>query len=243
MRSANERYRPSHSDVDSASPRHSASPTPFPPSSENDDDAQDGPTEPQEFQGNYFGDYTPMDFENYNEYDAANAIESDSEEVEGEWECDGVAREGDEDGGAEEDAEEEEDAMDYQEEGSWEPPTQGDEGVGVDMEEDTFDVSDETALPPDMRATQQRTQECLRAKMFIIPFPNPKAASPSSAKEPSAYDHYQTQADPEGENLYHPFTTRLDWEIARWAKMRGPGSTAVTELLAIKGVSLQFILH
>ena len=243
MRSADEHYCPSHSDVDSASPRHSASPTPFPPLSENDNNAQDGPTKPQEFQGNYFGDYTPMDFKNYDGYDAANAIESDSEEAEGEQEYDGVAREGDEDGGAEEDAKEEEDAMNYQEEGSWEPPTQGNEGVGVDMEEDTFNVSDETAPPPDVQAAQRCTQECLHAKMFIIPFPNPKAASPSSVKEPSAYNHYQTQADPEGENLYHPFTTHLNWEIACWAKMRSPGSTVVTKLLAIKGISLQFILH
>ena len=154
VRSADEHYHPSHSDVDSASARHSASPTPSPPSSENDNGTQNGPTEPQEFQGDYFGDYTPTDFENYDEYDAANTIELDSEEVEGEWECGGVAREGDEDGSTEEDAEEEEDAMNYQEEGSWEPPTQGNEGIGADMEEDTFNVSDETTPPPDVQAMQ-----------------------------------------------------------------------------------------
>ncbi|KAI0348983.1 hypothetical protein OH77DRAFT_1415714, partial [Trametes cingulata] len=35
---------------------------------------------------------------------------------------------------------------------------------------------------------------------------------------------------------YAPFTSRIDWEIARWAKMRGPGSTAVSELLQIEGL-------
>lgn len=35
---------------------------------------------------------------------------------------------------------------------------------------------------------------------------------------------------------YAPFPSRLDWEVARWAKLRGPTSTAVSELLNIGGV-------
>ena len=38
-------------------------------------------------------------------------------------------------------------------------------------------------------------------------------------------------------NPYAPFLSKLDWEVARWAKLRGPGSTAVTELTGIEGVS------
>ena len=34
-----------------------------------------------------------------------------------------------------------------------------------------------------------------------------------------------------------PFSTRMEWEIARWAKLRGPSSTALSELLKIGGVS------
>lgn len=34
-----------------------------------------------------------------------------------------------------------------------------------------------------------------------------------------------------------PFSTRQEWEVARWAKLRGPSSTALSELLAIDGVS------
>lgn len=40
-------------------------------------------------------------------------------------------------------------------------------------------------------------------------------------------------------NPYAPFTSKIDWEIARWAKLRGLGSTAFSELLAIDGVRLQ----
>jgi hypothetical protein len=40
------------------------------------------------------------------------------------------------------------------------------------------------------------------------------------------------------QNFYTPFTSELDWKFARWAKLRGPGSTSVTELMAIEGVRL-----
>ena len=38
-------------------------------------------------------------------------------------------------------------------------------------------------------------------------------------------------------NPYAPFTSKMDWEIARWAKLRGPSSIAFTELMSIEGVS------
>ncbi|KAI0063046.1 hypothetical protein BV25DRAFT_1802716 [Artomyces pyxidatus] len=37
-------------------------------------------------------------------------------------------------------------------------------------------------------------------------------------------------------NLWAPFSCKLEWDIVRWAKMRGPTSTAFTELLQIEGV-------
>jgi hypothetical protein len=38
-----------------------------------------------------------------------------------------------------------------------------------------------------------------------------------------------------------PFATRMEWELARWAKLRGPSSTAFSELLKIDGVCSLFI--
>ncbi|KAI0685846.1 hypothetical protein BC835DRAFT_1454729 [Cytidiella melzeri] len=46
---------------------------------------------------------------------------------------------------------------------------------------------------------------------------------------------YATQV-PTTQNIYAPFSSRINWEIARWAKLRGPGSTALTELLRIPEV-------
>ena len=48
------------------------------------------------------------------------------------------------------------------------------------------------------------------------------------------YRHAVSSAD--GLNIYAPFSSKLDWEVARWAKMRGPGSNAMIELLSIEGV-------
>ncbi len=56
----------------------------------------------------------------------------------------------------------------------------------------------------------------------------------------SAENAYTTVVDG-AENAYAPFNSKLDWEIAKWAKLRGSGSTAFSELLGIDGVSRNFI--
>jgi hypothetical protein len=38
-----------------------------------------------------------------------------------------------------------------------------------------------------------------------------------------------------GDNPWSPFYSKKDWEIANWAKLRGVGSTAFSDLLAIDG--------
>ena len=52
------------------------------------------------------------------------------------------------------------------------------------------------------------------------------------------YEKYSNELEKEGDiNEWAPFSTRMEWEIAQWAKLRGPSSTALTELLKIDGVS------
>lgn len=64
--------------------------------------------------------------------------------------------------------------------------------------------------------------------------------TPVAGQQDDQFDYatYLSKLDPAAQkNLWYPFTSKLDWEVARWAKLRGPGDTAFTELLAIKGVS------
>jgi len=48
------------------------------------------------------------------------------------------------------------------------------------------------------------------------------------------YDRYLSQCG--NINEYAPFASQIEWDIAHWAKVHGITSTAVTELLGIKGV-------
>lgn len=47
---------------------------------------------------------------------------------------------------------------------------------------------------------------------------------------------YLSYSEQNRENPWAPFSSKMDWEVARWAKLRGPGSTSFTELLGIEGV-------
>ena len=62
---------------------------------------------------------------------------------------------------------------------------------------------------------------------------------PANYRAEPTYEKYERQLrDVYGDdNIYAPFASKLDWEVARWAKLRGPGSTATTELLGIDEVS------
>lgn len=59
---------------------------------------------------------------------------------------------------------------------------------------------------------------------------------------PSGYAVYEEQVGTESGNMYAPFQSKADWEFARWAKRRGVGSTAASELMGIDGVSRPFLI-
>ncbi|KAG1886895.1 uncharacterized protein F5891DRAFT_1200490 [Suillus fuscotomentosus] len=43
------------------------------------------------------------------------------------------------------------------------------------------------------------------------------------------------------ENIYYPFTSKIEWEVARWAKLRGSSLTVFLDLLSIDGVKYLFV--
>ena len=98
-------------------------------------------------------------------------------------------------------------------------------------------------IPPnsvDVRAGQsnigrQNVENHLRQPISLTKFteqyPDSGAGKPMSDSEP--HHIYSATAS---DNAYSPFKDRMNWEIARWAKLRGPGSTACSELLSIPGV-------
>lgn len=77
--------------------------------------------------------------------------------------------------------------------------------------------------------------------VFIEHFPLGSAGQPilNQGQPDADYNVYRCQfAGSDGASIYHPFASKMDWEVARWAKVHGITSTAVSELLGIEGVSL-----
>ncbi|TFK96266.1 hypothetical protein BDV98DRAFT_608376 [Pterulicium gracile] len=65
-------------------------------------------------------------------------------------------------------------------------------------------------------------------------------SSDSEREEPSAptntFRAYKATFGNPAENIYHPYRSKLDWDLANWANRHNPGSNALLELLAIPGV-------
>ncbi|OJT07538.1 hypothetical protein TRAPUB_1634 [Trametes pubescens] len=169
------------------------------------------------------------------------AADADDEDEDGE-DMDGEDDEDEEDGDFEpsEDDKYEEEEADFV---SWEPPlelgqdAQPSEHAANPARED--DIAEEAAILP--RASRQAAENNLRRKTFIVRYAQPLPSSGHRAilgqrTQRPAYSAYKARIDAEGSNPWAPFQSQLDWEVARWAKTRGPGSTALTELLAIKGL-------
>ncbi len=196
------------------------------------------------FQGDHFGDYQPEDWDDYDEYENQRADDTmEVEEGEGEGTGEGYQNFGsvDVEWEWEEEDDYEEGADDFEEEAGWEPPAHSSElqeGRQADPGDGHEDIDVEDPNQANAREAQRRAHAHLRAKTFPIAYTDidPRAGQP--IKEGRVRTAYEQHAHANSANPYHPFTSKLDWEVARWAKMRGPGSTAVTELLEIEQVCL-----
>lgn len=90
---------------------------------------------------------------------------------------------------------------------------------------------------PPSGITLEQHKQVRDAPVHITAFGGKAGAPTQPGQGPhSAYTSYAREVDPDAKNPYAPFASRMDWEIARWAKLRGSGSTAFTDLLAIPEV-------
>ncbi|KAJ7504642.1 hypothetical protein B0H11DRAFT_1709428 [Mycena galericulata] len=91
--------------------------------------------------------------------------------------------------------------------------------------------------PAPSRATRKKIEDRFHHQPIIDKFPSIFAGAPiSRARTETSEEQYCAYFGDDKNNPYAPFTSKTDWEIARWAKLRGAGSTAFTDLL--NGVSL-----
>ena len=80
-------------------------------------------------------------------------------------------------------------------------------------------------------------EEALKNEPAVVKFPGLAGYSRVANEDVEMRD---AAADTHN-NPFTPFTSKLEWEVAKWAKLRGPGSTACSELLGIEGVSDLFV--
>ena len=70
--------------------------------------------------------------------------------------------------------------------------------------------------------------------LYTEKYPSSRAGKPLSHGE--SRDSVYITSLGGGDNPWAPFHSKKDWEVARWAKLRGVGSTAFSDLVAIDGV-------
>lgn len=116
---------------------------------------------------------------------------------------------------------------------------------------DGGDTGPETVQAEDMRDPENDplplrlrggAEEGLKLEPFVVRYQK-DAQDRWTCTQPGVNFHYDQHSKNSGNqtNPYAPFQSKLEWEVARWAKLRGPSSTAFTELMAIEGVSVLFI--
>jgi len=205
---------------DTALPTDGAAPAPT-------DDGADQDKPPLEFDGDFFGnDYSAEDFPGWSEPEGSDGEGSED----GSNSCGG-----DEEGETGGDGETGDGDMVIVEEGIMEPaPVVNPTGA---TEEDDGGIEVPSVVNPGQQAEVERAQEQI-GKPEIVTFGG-LAGEPIRTGEATTTDRYQKRVHNHGgvTNPYAPFNSQTDWEVAKWAKLRGPTSTAVTDLLEIPGVS------
>ena len=128
-----------------------------------------------------------------------------------------------------------------------------------DIDIDARDAEDEVGLEPERNESEQAKsiesededrctnsepalrlrggeQEPLQNHPFIVQFLGNSAGTVHSRRDTDQNGEYSEAMGSE-DNQFTPFSSHMEWEIARWAKLRGPSSMAFNELMVIKGVS------
>lgn len=114
----------------------------------------------------------------------------------------------------------------------WEPP--------VSDNADTMSVTSDNSTGSDSPPPTFRRRAWVEPK--VVKFPNHRAGEPVCSVDPTNDTYATLLGSGSDSNEYSPFTSKTDWEIAKWAKLRGPSSTSLAELLKIEWVTLSYIV-
>ncbi|THU79268.1 hypothetical protein K435DRAFT_875663 [Dendrothele bispora CBS 962.96] len=115
---------------------------------------------------------------------------------------------------------------------------------GFDNVPESSDDEEEGEQEEQEEAELEQTWEPERSTAAAVPLednmevdePLPPGPPPPQAPFTPLLRHLPAHREGSDGNLWAPFTLRIDWEVARWAKTRGTGSTAFSDLLSIQGI-------
>ena len=121
----------------------------------------------------------------------------------------------------------------------WEPHREG--AAVVSGEDDTPEepIAEDTDQSFQARKAAEEHLEC---DPFVVQYSicYPRSQCGAIKESQSTADQQYSSAINDASNPWAPFSSEIDWKVARWAKLRGAGSTAFSDLLAIKGVRFFF---
>jgi len=201
----------------------------------------DSDTEAQSFQGDAFG--SPGDY-------ATDTFGQDVD-MPGPAEHPSTNVENDEPPQSDDSEEEEEDTAEL--EHTWEPLREGAPTERIEEEVDNNDNQEE--FQEDLDIGAHHAAECIiigqghGVKPAVVLHYTDKYPSSATggvlAHGETGDKNYCAAVSGQDKSPWAPFKLRKDWEVALWAKLRGPGSTAFSDLLAIPGVHfiLIYLLH
>ncbi|KAJ3748479.1 hypothetical protein DFH05DRAFT_1588862 [Lentinula detonsa] len=129
-----------------------------------------------------------------------------------------------------------------------------DEGYGFDDDEEHWEPYNTRTPSPELvfpvsffdeplQLPQSRvphiTKSVSSREPYVVSYPDASAGAPIDLQMDIIDENTQylgRVCQGEAGKPWAPFDSKIDWKIAYWAKLRGPSSTALTELLAIEGV-------
>ncbi|KAL1687786.1 hypothetical protein GGG16DRAFT_61384 [Schizophyllum commune] len=108
-----------------------------------------------------------------------------------------------------------------------------DDGDGAGDAVEGGDIGEDGDLGADPERDQ--AEDGIRQQPYIVRHPH-AGASVDGETACVGHEEYAQRLRDDGSAIYGVFGSRMAWEVAKWAKLRGPSSTALTELLQIEGV-------
>lgn len=99
-------------------------------------------------------------------------------------------------------------------------------------------LSAETETPPENLPNPLELGDSNPHPVVVEVFPRGSPGAPIDGAQGSSI--YKLTQEALGGSIWAPFQSECDWGFAHWAKMNGPSSSALTDLLAIPNVRLPF---